>query len=97
MALGKPVIAFGVGGVAEMLEEGVTGTVVPFAAHETGTGASVEAVQRLADAFVAYATDEPRRILQGAAARARVLRSFDARAHARAVQGEILAACGEPR
>ncbi len=97
MALGKPVIAFGVGGVAEMLEDGVTGTVVPFAPHETGTGASGEAVQRLADAFVAYATDGPRRVRQGAAARARVLSSFDARAHARAVQGEILAACGGPR
>jgi glycosyltransferase involved in cell wall biosynthesis len=90
MALGKPVVAFGVGGVAEMLHDGVTGEVVRFEAD--GQGASTPSVQRLADAFVRYAGDEPLRRLQGAAARSRILRDFDARAHAQRIQDEILQA-----
>jgi glycosyltransferase involved in cell wall biosynthesis len=93
MALGKPVIAFRVGGVAEMLEDGVTGSLVPFAPDEAGTGAAPDVVRDLARAFVAYAEDSERRRREGAAGRARVLRSFDARAHARAVEAEILATC----
>jgi glycosyltransferase involved in cell wall biosynthesis len=90
MALGKPVVAFGVGGVAEMMQDGVTGEVVRFEAE--GEGASGPSVERLADAFVRYAQDAALRQLQGAAARLRILRDFDARAHARRIQDEILGA-----
>ena len=98
MALGKPVIAFGVGGVAEMLDDGITGEVVAFSPDESGRGASPGSVRRLAGALVTYAVDRERRAKQGAAARSRVVRSFDAREHARVVEAEILAACRtEPR
>ncbi len=92
MALGKPVIAYGVGGVAEMLDDGVTGELVPFERASESEGASEAAVARLADAFVRYAIDGDRRRRQGEAARVRVVRDFDARAHARRIQAEILAA-----
>jgi glycosyltransferase involved in cell wall biosynthesis len=101
MALGKPVIAFDVGGVVEMLEDGVTGELVPFEAapssagsDTTAEGASPRAVERLAGAFVRYALDASLRQRQGRAARERVVRDFDARAHARRIQGEIVAAAG---
>jgi glycosyltransferase involved in cell wall biosynthesis len=97
MALAKPVIAFGVGGVAEMLSDGVTGAVVAFEPDAAGTGAARSAVERMARAFVAYAADDELRKVQGAAARARVLEGFDARKHARAVESEILAACAMGR
>jgi glycosyltransferase involved in cell wall biosynthesis len=94
MSLGKPVVAFGVGGVAEMMHDGVTGEVVRFDAD--GEGASAASVQRLADAFVRYAGDAALRQLQGEAARARILRDFDARSHARRIQAEILEAARSP-
>ena len=93
MALGKPVVAFGVGGIGEMVEDGLTGEVVRFVPDGRG-GAAPESVERLAAAFVAYAGDAERRSRQGAAGRARVLTSFDARAHACAIEAEIRAACG---
>jgi glycosyltransferase involved in cell wall biosynthesis len=95
MALAKPVVAFGVGGVAEMLEDGTTGAIVPFTADSTGVGASAQAVQGLARSLLAYALDVGRRLRHGAAGRRRVVESFDARAHARAVEGEIRSACGK--
>jgi glycosyltransferase involved in cell wall biosynthesis len=131
MALGKPVIAYDVGGVVEMLQDGVTGELVHFEADGTspppprlrggvddvpergrnleagpsgdgnprapgqgGQGASAEAVARLADALVRYASDPHLRERQGRAARERVVRDFDARAHARRIQGEIVLAAG---
>jgi glycosyltransferase involved in cell wall biosynthesis len=94
MALGKPVVAFGVGGVAEMMHDGVTGEVVRFDAE--GEGASAASVERLADAFVRYAGDAALRRTQGEAARLRVLRDFDARSHARRIQEEILQAARSP-
>jgi glycosyltransferase involved in cell wall biosynthesis len=93
MALGKPVVAFDVGGVAEMLDAG-SGEVVPFEPAVAGPGASTAAVARLADAVLRAVRDPARRARQGAAARARAVRDFDARAHARRIQGEILAAAG---
>jgi glycosyltransferase involved in cell wall biosynthesis len=89
MAMAKPVIAFDVGGVAEMLDE-TAGELVRFEA--AGEGASDAAVARLADALVRYLRDRALRTRQGLAARARVIRDFDARAHARRIQGEILQA-----
>ena len=95
MALGKPVIAFDVGGVVEMLEHDATGELVHFEpspdAAETADAASID---RLADAFVRYARDPAMRERQGVAARARILRDFDARAHGRRIQDEIVAAAG---
>jgi glycosyltransferase involved in cell wall biosynthesis len=92
MALAKPVIAFAVGGVVEMLQHGETGELVPFDA--AGEGASADAVERLAQAFVRYAADEMRRVRQGRAGRARVLADFDARAHGARIQHEIQLASG---
>jgi glycosyltransferase involved in cell wall biosynthesis len=90
LALAKPVIAFDVGGVAEMLA-GDVGELVPFqGAAGAGGGASDAAVSRLARAIVRYARDPELRARQGAAARARAVTDFDARAHARRIQEEIL-------
>jgi glycosyltransferase involved in cell wall biosynthesis len=94
MALGKPVVAFDVGGVVEMLEDGVTGELVRFEPAEGGEGAGAEAVVRLAESFVRYAGDAALRQRQGRAARERVVADFDARAHARRIQGEIVEAAG---
>jgi glycosyltransferase involved in cell wall biosynthesis len=94
MALGKPVVAFDVGGVAEMLDDGVTGELVRFEPGPTREGASAEAVARLAESLVRYAGDPALRQQQGRAGRDRVVRDFDARVHARRIQGEIVAAAG---
>jgi glycosyltransferase involved in cell wall biosynthesis len=97
MALGKPVVAFDVGGVGEMLEAG-TGELVAFEARAASAGdgategASDAAVQRLAAAMLRYARDPVLRARQGEAARAKALRDFDARAHAARIQEEILEA-----
>jgi glycosyltransferase involved in cell wall biosynthesis len=94
MALGKPVVAFDVGGVAEMLEDGITGELVRFEPGPKHEAASTEAVARLAESLVRYAGDPALRQQQGRAARERVARDFDARVHARRIQGEIVAAAG---
>ncbi|MDP9035185.1 MAG: glycosyltransferase family 4 protein [Myxococcota bacterium] len=106
MALGKPVIAFDVGGVMEMIDR-ETGELVPFEparsvagdrvderARIEGGGASSAAVERLAEAMIRYARDPELRSKQGRAGRLRVEREFDARAHARRIQAEIVAASG---
>jgi glycosyltransferase involved in cell wall biosynthesis len=89
MALGKPVIAFDVGGVVEMLDDGATGALVPFDPAEPA-----EAIERLSEAILRYARDPVLRVRQGRAGRARVERDFDARVHARRIQNEIVAAAG---
>jgi glycosyltransferase involved in cell wall biosynthesis len=94
MALAKPVVAFDVGGVGEMLDL-ETGELVRFeAAMSTGEGnheaASEAAVHRLGEVMLRYVRDPALRVRQGRAARARVVRDFDARAHARRIQEEIL-------
>lgn len=71
MAQRKPVIGFDVGGIGEMIEDGVTGRLVPAAD-----------VAALADAFVQYASNPELRHTQGRAARAHIEQHFDARAHA---------------
>jgi glycosyltransferase involved in cell wall biosynthesis len=93
MAMEKPVVAFAVGGVAEMIDAS-TGELVAFEAD--GEGATGAAVERLAAAMVRYAHDAALRRRQGRAARERVLRDFDARAHARHIQREIFEAAGLP-
>jgi glycosyltransferase involved in cell wall biosynthesis len=96
MALARPVIAFDVGGVAEMLD-GDVGALVPFEPDGRGVGANDASVERLAATFVRYARDPGLRAQQGAAGRARVVRDFDARAHGRRIQAEIVRTVGPVR
>jgi glycosyltransferase involved in cell wall biosynthesis len=95
MAMRKPVIAFAVGGVVEMLD-GRTGQLVAFdqSPIDREAAASPAAVARLADTMVHYARDPALRGRQGVAARARVLADFDARAHAAHIGREIVFAAG---
>jgi glycosyltransferase involved in cell wall biosynthesis len=90
MAFGIPVIAFDVGGVAEMLDDSA-GALLTL----SGRG-----VEELAGQFLRYLRDPALRREQGLAARQRVRESFDARLHAKQIQDEIVAAGGrveEPR
>jgi glycosyltransferase involved in cell wall biosynthesis len=89
MSLGKPVIAFDVGGVVEMIDDGVTGALVAFAPDGPAEG-----IERLAGAILRYARDPVLRARQGRAARERVEREFDARAHAARIQNEIVTTSG---
>jgi glycosyltransferase involved in cell wall biosynthesis len=93
MALAKPVVAFDVGGVAEMID-GATGELVPLGGAGDGRGANEAAVTRLAGALLRYVRDPALRATQGVAARGRVVREFDARSHARRIEREILDAAG---
>ncbi len=81
MAMGKPVIAFDVGGVAEMLEDGTAGALV------RGTPPDIHG---LASAFVRYVRDPELRRVHGVAARRRIEADFDSRAQARKIQNEIV-------
>lgn len=95
MALAKPVIAFAVGGVTEMLDDGATGELVPFEPDSANrSSASASSVERLAEAFVRYARDPSLRARQGRAARDRIERDFDARVHARRIQDEVVICAG---
>jgi glycosyltransferase involved in cell wall biosynthesis len=69
MAAGLPVVATDVGGVASMVEAGVTGTLVPAGDPHT-----------LAAALRAYVADEELRCRHGGAGRARVAAHFSLRA-----------------
>jgi glycosyltransferase involved in cell wall biosynthesis len=84
MAMGKPVVAFDVGGVTEMLSAD-EGTLVRGCPPDT---------EAMAVAFVRYFRDAEARARQGQAARARVRREFDARAHAGRIEAEILGLLG---
>lgn len=85
MAFGMPVIAFDVGGVAEMMKDGETGALV------RGNPPDVEG---LASAMVRYFRDRELRVRQGAAARARILAEYDAEVHASRIEAEIERAAG---
>jgi glycosyltransferase involved in cell wall biosynthesis len=85
MALGKPVIAFDVGGVAEMLKDGTTGSLV------RGVPPDVEG---LATQMLRYLRDPALREAQGRAGRLRVERDFDGATQARRIQNEIVRAAG---
>ncbi len=100
MALAKPVLAFAVGGVGEMVDHGVTGELVRFGPRGGSAdtaGASDTAIERLAEAIVGYVRDPARREREGLAGRARVVADFDARAHGARIQDEIVLACGLER
>jgi len=83
MALGKPVIAFDVGGVAEMLNDGDTGALV------RGVPPDVEG---LSAQYLRYLRDPELRAAHGKKARARVERDFDGVTQARRIQNEIVRA-----
>ncbi len=85
MALGKPVIAFDVGGVAEMLQDGTTGSLV------RGVPPDVDG---LATQMLRYLRDPELRAAQGKAGRVRVERDFDGARQARRIQNEIVRAAG---
>jgi glycosyltransferase involved in cell wall biosynthesis len=85
MALGKPVIAFDVGGVAEMLKGGETGALVRGAPPD---------VDGLAAQILRYLRDPELRAAQGRAGRARVERDFDGATQARKIQNEIVRTSG---
>jgi len=65
MALARPIVASGVGGIPEMLEDGVSGCLVP-----------PDDARALAAALVALLRDPVRRARLGAAARERLLMRF---------------------
>jgi glycosyltransferase involved in cell wall biosynthesis len=83
MALGKPVIAFGVGGIPELVESGVTGTLV---------SGSPPDIAGLARAMLAYVRDPESRRRHGAAGRAYAREHLEARTHAKAIESEIVRA-----
>lgn len=66
MAAGLPVVATNVGGIATVVENGVTGTLVP-----------ASDAQALAEALGAYVADEQLRRRHGEAGRTRVAAQFD--------------------
>ena len=85
MSFGKPVVAFDVGGIPEMIEDGTNGALV------RGSPPDVEG---LASAFVRYACEPETRRAHGAAARQRAVLHFDSRAHAKRMQDELLRVVG---
>ncbi len=86
MSFGKPTVAFDVGGIPEMIEDG-TGLLVR--GHPPD-------VDGLAAAFVRYACEPELRRAHGAAARARAVEHFDSRAHAKRLQDELLRVAASP-
>jgi glycosyltransferase involved in cell wall biosynthesis len=85
MALAKPVIAFDVGGIGEMIDDGVEGRLVP------GRPPDIAA---LAEACLDVVANPEAWRARGLAARRRIERDFDARTHARTLQDAILHAAG---
>lgn len=88
MAMQKPVIAFDVGGLGEMVETGVSGKLVK---------SEPLSLDDMATACIAYVRDTKLRRRHGRAARARIVRDYGAKAHSKAIE-EILVrvARGEP-
>ncbi len=80
MALRKPVVAFDVGGIGEMVKDGVTGALV------RGTPPDIEG---LGAAMLRYLRDPAMGKRHGDAARASVERGFEAKHHARALYREM--------
>ena len=83
MAMSKPVVAFDVGGMAEMIEDGVTGRLAR---------GSPPDIETLAEACLGYIADAGLRHSHGRAARQRIEREFNAKLHARRIEDEIFRA-----
>jgi glycosyltransferase involved in cell wall biosynthesis len=85
MAMSKPVVAFAMGGIGEMIDDGVEGRLA------RGQPPDMEA---MAEACLSYFFDQEIRHRHGTAARQRIERDFDARKHARALQDEMFRIVG---
>lgn len=85
MAMAKPVIAFDVGGIGEMITDGVEGRLL------VGRPPDIEA---LAQACLSYFDDPETWRRRGQAARRRIERDFDARTHARILQDAMVRLAG---
>lgn len=83
MACGTAVVASAVGGIPEVVVDGVTGTLVAYEALEDGTGEPADAAafaRSLAAAITALLGDPERAGAMGAAGRERVVAAFSWRA-----------------
>ncbi|MDE2495894.1 MAG: glycosyltransferase [Alphaproteobacteria bacterium] len=80
MAMSKPVVAFAMGGIGEMMNDGIEGRLA------RGQPPDVEA---LAEACLNYFFNPEMRRRHGAAARKRIERDFDSKKHARRLQEEM--------
>jgi glycosyltransferase involved in cell wall biosynthesis len=80
MALGKPIVAFAIGGIPEMVEHDVNGALA---------NASPPDVAAMAKHFVRYIRSAELRRAHGQAGRRRLELEFDARPHARRIQAAI--------
>ena len=88
MAMGKPVAAFAMGGIGEMIDDGVEGRLL--------CGRPPD-IAGLAEACLAYFRDPELRRRHGTACRKRIERDFDARKHALRLQDEMFRIVGAVR
>jgi len=85
MAMGKPIVAFAMGGISEMVKDGTEGRLV------VGKPPDIEG---LATACLDYFYHPEMRRQHAAAARARIERDFDSRKHAQILQAEMFRIVG---
>jgi starch synthase len=79
MACGAPVVGTATGGIPEVIDDGVTGVLVPIEQLEDGTGTPIDPdafVRDLADALIAVVSDPERAARMGEAGRLRAEREF---------------------
>lgn len=88
MALGRPVIAFGVGGIPEMVVPGVTGLLA------NGRPPDIDG---LAEHMLTYVSRPDLREEHGMAARRRAVHEFDSVVHGQRIQRELVEAAAPQR